>query len=220
MLRASIVGLGFISALGIVSGCGGSSPPPATPTPAAAVAPEKPASATTTAAAPSNADKASTASTTEASSGEKPTRPTHEILQLKDTLFKLNFEESDRGKTAAAACDQKAGDQPKKRSACMSAARDAIDVADGYQVQRAGDDWIWKAVRLRGSKLTTLSKTPFEFADETDNTIVVKFNGKAPRNMPAELKIGVPSDYRIVIPDARYGQLMYEAKVGIASGGD
>jgi hypothetical protein len=152
----------------------------------------------------------------EASGGEKPTRPPHEILQLKDTLFKLNFEESERGRGAAESCDRQAAGQPKKRSACMAQARDAVDVADGYQVQHVGDDWVWKAVRQRGNRLVAISKTPFEFGRETDNSITLNLQGKK----TSELKIGVPSDYRIVITDARYGQLVYEAKVGIATGGD
>jgi hypothetical protein len=155
-----------------------------------------------------------------AANGDKPTRPPHEILQLKDTLFKLNFEESERGIAASSACEQKAAGQPKKRSACMAQARDSLDTAEGYQVQLVGDDWIWKAVRLQGNRLITLYKAQFEFGEETDNAITIKFVGKPGKNLPSELKIGVPSDYRIVLTDPKYGQLVYEAKVGIAPGAD
>jgi hypothetical protein len=222
MFRTASVGLAVFCSLGFALGCGGAAQPAATPAAAVTPSSEKATPATSTTAEPkADANKTASASTTaEPASGEKPTRPPHEILQLKDTIFKLNFDESDRGKTASGACDQKAGDQPRKRSACMSAARDALDVADGYQVQHVGDDWVWKAVRLRGNHLTTISKTPFEFGTETENSIVIKFLGKPAKNMTAEVKIEVPSDYRIVLPDSRYGQVVYEAKVGIASGGE
>jgi hypothetical protein len=217
MLRSWSVSLG--AACAVVLSCGGSSPPASSPasaksTPAAAV--EK--HGTTGEVPPAAAPAASTAASD--STGEKPTRPPHEILQLKDTIFKFNFDESERGRIASETCDQKAASDPRKRSACMSAARDALDVPDGYQLQRVGDDWMWKAVRLRGARLTTLSKTPIEFGAETDDSIVVKFLGKPSKNLPPELKVAVPSDYRIVLTDARYGDLVYEAKVGIASGGD
>jgi len=218
--RTVLCGLGALAFF--ASHCGGSSPAPQSPKGSSG----GPALASSVSPANANA-KASHPSTTaeappaEASSGEKPTRPPHEILQLKDTLFKLNFEESERGQTAATACDQKAGDTPKKRSACMTQARDAIDVADAYQVQRLGDDWLWKAVRLRGNRLITLSKDVFEFGEETDNSIAIKFQGKPPKGFASsEVKISVPSDYLIVVPDTRYGRLVYEAKVGIAGGGD
>lgn len=221
MLSNRIVSLGAVCALVLAAACGGSSAHPTLAsgattqhTPAASV--EK--TGTTGEATPASAAPATTAAAD--SSGEKPTRPPHEILQLKDTLFKLNFEESDRGRTAAEACEQKASSDPRKRSACMSSARDAIDVPDAYQLVRVGDDWMWKAVRLRGKTLTALSKTPIEFGAETDNSIVVKFLGKPSKNLPQELKVSVPSDYRIVISDSRYGDLVFEAKVGIASGGD
>jgi hypothetical protein len=214
--RTVLCGLGALAFF--ASHCGGSSPHPQSPAGGPALA---------SAVSPANA-KASQPSTTteaaqpaEASGGEKPTRPPHEILQLKDTLFKLNFEESERGQAAATTCDQKAGDQPKKRSTCMAQARDALDVADGYQVQRLGEDWLWKAIRLRGNRLITLSKDVFEFGEETDNSIAIKFQGKPPRGFASqEVKISVPSDYLIVLTDPRYGRLVYEAKGGISSGGE
>jgi hypothetical protein len=211
--------LGSVSALALLAvHCGGSAPAASgpKPTPAAAVQNESLAANSSKAATDTNAAPAAGASTE--ATGEKPTRPPHEILQLKDTLFKLNFEESERGQTAAAGCDQKSGGIPKKRSACMSQARDAIDVPDGYQIQHVGDDWVWKTVRLRGNHLITLSHTVFEFGEETENSIAVKFQSKPNKNLPAELKVSVPSDYVIVLTDPRYGRLVYEAKVGIAGG--
>jgi hypothetical protein len=217
--RTVLSGLGALAFFALH--CGGSSPPAQSPTGSSG----GPALASSVSPAKAKATQPSTTAEAsqpaEASSGEKPTRPPHEILQLKDTLFKLNFEESDRGQTAATACDQKAGDTPKKRSACMTQARDALDIADAYQVQRQGEDWLWKAVRLRGNRLITLSKDVFEFGEETENSIAIKFQGKPPKGFASsEVKISVPSDYLIVVPDARYGRLVYEAKVGIASGGE
>jgi hypothetical protein len=103
----------------------------------------------------------------------------------------------------------------------MTQARGALDIIDGFQIQPAGEGWLLKAIRLRGNQIVALSKTPFEFGEETDNAITLKFQGRpAGRNWPSELKIAVPSDYSFVVTDPKYGQLVYEAKVGIASGGD
>lgn len=220
--------LRWFGCLGVVSlslsACGGGSasePPPKASEPAtagSAKAPEATAAAdagSATAPAPAEA-KAETAAPVK--EGPKPTRPPHDVLVQKDTLFMLNFDESEAGKAAEASCN-KASKDTKALAACIGKERAKID-ADGHGFKKDKEgNLTWVVVHRQGKIMLTIHKLHMAFGNETDNTIVVKpegkDKGKKPGHPPGDFTVEIPSDYRIVITDPRFGKLVYEAKIGL-----
>lgn len=207
----------------LVSACGGGSasqPPTSTaetPPPAgSAKAPEAATAADAGAQATSTETKTEPAPT--AKDEPKPSRPAHDVLTQKDTLFMLSFDDSDAGKAADASCSKSAKD-PKAVAACVGKERAKID-ADGHGFKKDKDgNLTWVVVHRQGKILLTIHKLHMAFGAETDNTIVVKpegkDTGKKAGRAPGEFTVSVPSDYRIVISDPRFGKLVYEAKIGL-----
>jgi hypothetical protein len=154
-----------------------------------------------------------------AKDGPKPTRPPHDVLVQKDTLFMLNFDESDAGKAAEATCSKAGGKDPKALATCMGKERAKIE-ADGHGFKKDKEgNLTWVVVRRQGKIMVTLHKLHAAFGNETDNTIVVKpegkDTGKKAGRTPGEFSVDVPSDYRIIISDPHFGKLVYEAKIGL-----
>jgi hypothetical protein len=161
------------------------------------------------------APKAETHSTKPAS------RPPREVLELKDTVFFLAYNESDLGKAAAASCAKSAGKTPKAMAACMAKAHEQVDEGYRFEQDKEGTLW-WLVVNRKGNTLVTLHRVRFEYGAETDTTIVIKPEGKDAgskpwRKPPSEVKFDVPNEYRIIVHDPERGKLVYEAKVGIAN---
>jgi len=148
----------------------------------------------------------------------KPSRPPHDVLTQKDTLFMLNFDESDAGKAAQESCSKSTKD-PKSLATCIGKERAKID-ADGHGFKKDKEgNLTWVVVHRQGKILLTIHKMHMAFANETDNTIVVKpegkDTGKRPGGVGGDFTVDVPSDYRIVIGNSRVGKLVYEAKIGL-----
>jgi hypothetical protein len=152
---------------------------------------------------------------------EKPTRPVRQILEAADTVYFLSYEESDPGKTAEPVCAKESGGDPQKNSACMSKAREKLE-GGGYRFKKnpKGEVLTCTILRRQGNSLSTVHKFRYKYGEETENSIVIKVDGKDEgpakwEKLPSEFKVEVPNDYMMVIQDPKYGRMVYYAKVGI-----
>jgi hypothetical protein len=225
MKTQSLRMIGCWAAAMAIAACGGGS---ASAPPAAGSEKASPAGSASVAGAGSTPDGGAAAETpspeakTETAPAKKdepkPSRPVHDVLTQKDTLFMLNFDESDAGKAAESSCSKSTKD-PKSLATCIGKERAKID-ADGHGFKKDKEgNLTWVVVHRQGKVLLTIHKMHMTFANETDNTIVVKpegkDTGKRPGGVGGDFTVDVPSDYRIVISNQRLGKLVYEAKIGL-----
>jgi hypothetical protein len=226
MRTQSLRTIGWLAVGWMVSACGGGSTaePPAK---AGAAAPSASSAKAPEAAPGSDGGAVSEPAPTEKKAdglppgkeGPKPSRPPHDVLTQKDTLFMLSFDESDAGKAADATCNKAGSKDPKKVATCIGKERGQIE-ADGHGFKKDKEGKLtWVVVHRQGNILLTIHKMHMTFANETDNTISVKPEGKDTGKKPGkgagDFTVEVPSDYRIVISDPRFGKLVYEAKIGL-----
>jgi hypothetical protein len=151
---------------------------------------------------------------------EKPSRPVRQLLETKDTVFFLSFEDSDPGKNAETACAKTAGTDPEKNAACIAKARQPFEGL-GYRFTRSPkDETTFTIVRRQANSLAVLHKFRYAYSAESDSSTVIKLEGKDEgpikwEKIAPELKVEVPNDYTIVVRDPKHGRLVYAAKVGI-----
>jgi hypothetical protein len=209
-----------------VAGCGGGATPPAeSPSGASEKSAAAPKAATEAKAEPAPAPEAKAAPAPAAAAdngaAQRSGREPREILELKDNVFFFSFEESDVKQAAEAQCAKQGGNDPKKTAACMSKARNEYD-GDGHRfTQDKTGDWWWTVVKRKGKTLNTVHKVRYQYGDQSGNTVVIKPEGRdegASRwaRPPSEVKIEVPTEYRIVVQDPKQGKMVYEAKAIVA----
>lgn len=143
-------------------------------------------------------------------------RPASEILLAEDTVFALQFAQSEPGERAEEACDQKYRDNPQKYNQCM---RDHARKIKGdilsFKKELDGS-WVWTTSHKQGSTLRKISSVKFEVAEEKGNIVKLKLL----RGSQGTVEIEVPNDYSIVVPHPVHGKLVYEAKIGIVGTGE
>jgi hypothetical protein len=205
--------------------CGGGTPPPAMPDPApqASAAPAGSGDPTVGMQASNEPQSAPPEPPAKPPAQdivlEKPTRPVRSILESADSVYFVNYEESDVGKTAETNCAKESGGDPQKNSACMSKARQNLE-GIGYRFKKKGEVTTCTMLRRQGNTLTTLHKFRYKYGDETETSVVIKMDGKDDgpnkwEKIPSEFKVEIPNDYTMVIQDPKYGRLVYNAKAGI-----
>jgi hypothetical protein len=217
--------LAFLFLAAAFTACGGSTPPAESPPsePAAAASAGAPAAS---AAAPAETPAAPTAAEP-GKKGDAPAsapsgkRSARDILELKDTVFFLAFEESDPKKVAEASCTKSAGKNAKKMTACMAKAREQADEGYRFEQEKDGTNW-WLVVHRKGNALVNVHKVKFEYGAESETSVTIKPEGKDTgtkpwKKPPAEIKFDVPNDYRIIVHDPEHGKMVYEAKSGIGT---
>ena len=106
-------------------------------------------------------------------------------------------------------------------AACISRERAKIE-ADGHGFKKEDEGkFTWSVIQRKGKNVVNLHKMLVTQVSETENTIVLKPEGKdtgtKAGKTPGEFTVDVPSDYRIVITDPKWGKLVYEAKIGLVS---
>lgn len=211
--------------LSLLIACGGSTPAAESPKPAATEA--EAASETPAPDAKDESAEPAEAKPTEAKKAEskpaetpKPTRSAQDILTAPDVMFMFSFNDSDLKQAAESKCSTSVGKDPKKMNACMAKARKAVDI-DGYRFKEKDGKWWWLAVRTQGKVVHTVHKFEIEFGPEKAGEVTIKPKGKdlgsAPGRTPGSVTILVPNEYQIVLNDPKFGKLVYEAKIGIAS---
>lgn len=230
--RGSFLGLWLCTSL-LVTACGGGAKPAESAESVGEQKPpgalDKPADSAKSDAKP-DADKAEAKSDAKpdaaksdakpADDGPKATRTPTDIITAPDVLFLFSFNDSDAKQASEDKCDKKAGNDPKKKNECMAAERKNFP-PDGHRFKKDGNQWWWITVRQNGNRLVTMHKIPFEFGEETPNSITLKPTGKdkgqAPMNVPAKVVIEVPNDYQIALKDPKLGRLVFQAKIGVVS---
>jgi len=220
--------------LSLLCACASTTPPAASPTADPAQGPNAPQAAPAQGAAPAagasgeaatqaqNAPPAGSeaAESAPASPLEKPSRPVRQILETKDTVFFLSFEDSDPGKNAEASCAKTSADDPQKNASCLAKARQPFEGL-GYRFTRnLKDETMFTILRRQGNSLAVQHKFRFTYGKESEAAAVIKLEGKDEgpvkwEKVPPELKLEVPNDYTIVVQDPKHGRLVYAAKVGI-----
>jgi hypothetical protein len=230
--RRTTLGPLFFAALTFAA-CGGKTPPAESPPEPAAASSAGAGAGTSAPAASAAAPSETPAEPGAADQGKKAAgaapaagapsskRSARDILELKDTVFFLSFEESDPKKAAEASCNKSAGKNAKKMAACMAKAREQADEGYRFEQEKDGTNW-WLVVHRKGNALVNVHKVKFEYGAESDTSVTIKPEGKDTgtkpwKKPPAELKFEVPNDYRIIVHDPEHGKLVYEAKSGIGS---
>jgi len=216
---------GLIVGLSSLAGCAGTSPQPssaesaaAQPQPAAAAAPA-PAheEAKTPPAAPVAADSA--APEDEARDGlRKASRPPLDLLTGNNVVYVLNFTNSPKGEAVKAQCESQA--EPAAVRECVASERNKIAVESVRFVKDQHGQYWWVTYNRYKGNLLKWHKLQFlpgkEDADTISLSLVGKDKGIAPMaHVPASLKVELPNDYSIVISDPEYGDMLYDAKIGL-----
>jgi len=211
---------GFVTLSALLIACGEAPPPPAAAPTAAPPTPSASESAAPAVEAPV-APEAKSAPVKPVAAEDttlKPTQKPRDILTGGGTMFMLQFEASDPGKTAPDKCKGE-GDDAKK-AACVQKIREKLQ-ADAMKFRKdAGGKWYWHSMLKKGEQYLFSHKVPFEFGEETDRSIVLKTRGAdigiSPWGVvPKEVKIEVVNDYTITLMDPQAGKLVFEAKIGM-----
>jgi hypothetical protein len=216
LIRPIVVCVGLAA---FASGCGGSQSEAKEPSESAAEEPAKsePEEKKSEAAAePKEKEK-------EAPAPAEPEnkRSLEDILTREDVMYSFSFNASEPYQEAEKKCDEKAKDDPKKKSECMSKASAKFDTElISFEKDKEAENKYWYVVSLRkGDKLTALHKIPVDFGEEKGTSITIKPTGKdkgtKPSGNPKEITIDVPSESEIVITDPTHGKMVYQAKMGM-----
>jgi hypothetical protein len=214
----------------LLAACGGSAPPAEAPKDNSAEAkPKEPPADDAKADAKDDADKADAKSDskgdakkadTKPDDSAKPKRSAQDILTAPDVVFMVSFNDSDVKQAAETKCTASAGNDPKKMSACMTKARQSLDV-DGYRLKQKDGQWWLYAIRTKGKTVKTVHQFAIDFGPEKEGSVEIKPKGKdtstASGRVPAPFTIEVPNEYQISLTDPKLGKLVYEAKIGVAS---
>lgn len=227
-MRNNILGpLSILSGLLSLAACGaattsaGSAPATAeekqaAPQTAAATTPESPPAEAKTA-APAQDEGAKPAS--EARDGlRKASRPPLELLTGNNVVYVFNFAGSAKGEAAKAQCEGQS-DMAAARE-CVAKERGKIPVESVRFVKdEHGQYWYVAYNRYKGN-LLKWHKVQFmpgkEDADTISLSLVGKDKGIAPMaKVPASLKVELPNDYSIVVSDPEFGNMMFDAKIGL-----
>jgi hypothetical protein len=216
-------------ALSLLIACGAAAPSPAS-APATPVSAEAKTSAPQAAAAAAPADPAKEAAP-ETAKDESPkpadeprdglrkaSRPPLDLLTGNNVVYVFNFSGSAKGEAAKAQCESQ-GDPPAVRE-CVAAERAKIAVESARFVKDAHGQYWWVTYNRYKGNLLKWHKLQFlpgkEDADTISLTLVGKDKGIAPMpHVPASLKIELPNDYSIVVSDPEYGDMLFDAKIGL-----
>jgi hypothetical protein len=225
---------------GVMLACAGSPPAPtapAQPPPAAAptgsaAAPEQESAAAGASAAPSDeepaeapepaeatdsADEADTGAPAEPAPAEKPPPPS-ETITATGVIFMLDYQGSDVAEAAKKKCGEEAGDDMDKRAECLERERDGFKAdALRFKQKRGADEVRWIIYRRDGGALKEVHNGRYQFAGESAKSVDLKLKGGAMGARPlfagrSKITLSVPSTYRLIINDPRYGRLVYKAR--------
>ncbi len=194
-------------------------PPTASTAPATPVAPS--AEATKPAPPADDKAKATTATPTEASSGSQPSQSPADSLTAARVAFLIDYANSEAKVKAQANCEKDPKkDDPAAKAACMQKARSQF-LADVLVFQKDKKGHITLTIYKRNdSELKEVYIAPVSFANETPNSLHIKFTGGGSGQRPLfknsnSPTISMPNDYTIELEDSEYGKLRYDAKIGL-----
>lgn len=218
-------------AISLLIGCGAAAPPPASPPvsgEAQTAAPQAAAAATPAPSADAAKDSAPAAEAPKEESAKpadeprdglrKASRPPLDLLTGNNVVYVFNFSGSAKGEAAKAQCEG-AGDPPAVRE-CVATERAKVAVESARFVKDEHGQYWWVTYNRYKGNLLKWHKVQFlpgkEDADTISLTLVGKDKGIAPMaHVPASLKIELPNDYSIVVSDPEYGDMLFDAKIGL-----
>jgi hypothetical protein len=153
--------------------------------------------------------------------GSHPSQTPVAVLTATTVSFLVDYNNSEARQWAEAACarDAKATDAEAK-AACRQKAREKF-LPDVLVFQRdARKNYSLVIYKRSGVDLKEVSASMIEFADETANSVRLKFKGGGHGQRPifkgqTSVLLSVPNDYTLAVEDAELGKLTYEAKVGL-----
>ena len=220
-----------ISAISLLAGCGAAAPQAASAparTEAKTAAPQAAAAATPAAspdapqaaqAAPEPSPEESSKPADEPGDGlRKASRPPLDLLTGNNVVYVFNFSGSARGEAAKTQCESQ-GD-PAAVHECLATERGKVAVESVRFVKDEHGQYWWVTYNRYKGNLLKWHKVQFlpgkADADSISLTLVGKDKGIAPMaHVPASLKIELPNDYSIVASDPEYGDMLFDAKIGL-----
>src|SRR5450755_1652479 len=165
----------------LLAACGGSAPPAETPKAADTSAQDTPKEKPADDAKPAAGDDADKSDakpdakddSKKSDDSPKPTRSAQDILTAPDVVFMVSFNDSDVKQAADTKCTASSGNNPKKMSACMTKARQSLDV-DGYRLKQKDGQWWLFAIRTKGKTVKTVHKFAIDFGPEKEGSVDIK----------------------------------------------
>lgn len=141
-----------------------------------------------------------------------------DIITSPDTAFLINYASSAPIEAARRTCAEKSGGDPGAQAKCLSDARDAFK-ADVIRFRKDGAHWSWTVYKRAGNRLDEVSSGRVALTEASPSTVNVKFvTDKGMRPLlknKRETVLSVPNDYSFEVDDADWGNLKYEAKIGL-----
>jgi hypothetical protein len=150
----------------------------------------------------------------------KASRPPLEQLTGNNVVYVLNFADSKVGTSAKERCESQNSDNPAAARECIAKERGKLPVESVRFVKSASGQYWWVTYnRYKGNLLKWHSiqflpgKTD---ADAVSLTLTGKDKGIAPiPHVPPSLNVALPNDYSIIISDPDYGEMVFDAKIGL-----
>ena len=148
----------------------------------------------------------------------KASRPPVELLTNSNATFILNFPDSAPGKSAKEECEAASGDKGEI-SACLQKARSKIPIESLRFVKKGSEYW-WITLNRYKGNLLKWHIIQFQVGEEKSDWVALKPLGKdkgiAPMpRVPRTLEIELPNDFSIVMKDPEFGNLTFDAKIGV-----
>jgi hypothetical protein len=188
----------------------------ATTTPAASAADAAPSQASQ----PKEASQETTKPADEARDGlRKASRPPLDLLTGNNVVYVFNFTSSAVGSAAKEQCESRADNTASARE-CVAKERGKIPVESVRFVKDGFGQYWWVTLNRYKGNLLKWHKIQFVPGKQDDDSVSLTLTGKdkgiAPMpHVPNALNVELPNDYSIVISDPEYGQMMYDAKIGL-----
>ncbi|HET7543691.1 MAG TPA: hypothetical protein VFK05_27650 [Polyangiaceae bacterium] len=149
----------------------------------------------------------------------KASRPPLDLLTGNNVVYVFNFPGSAVGTTAKEQCESRS-DNPAHARECVAKERSKIPVESVRFVKDGHGQYWWVTLNRYKGNLLKWHKIQFVPGKQDDDSVSLTLTGKdkgiAPMaRVPASLKVELPNDYSIVISDPEYGEMMYDAKIGL-----
>lgn len=161
------------------------------------------------------------ASSPQAASSSQPSQSPGDILTAPRVAFLIDYPNSEAKTKAQAACEKEPKhDDPAIMGACLQKARKQF-LPDVLVFQKDKKDHVTLTIYKRNdSELKEVYVAPVAFADATDTSVKLKFKGGGSGQRPLfrntnSPTLNLPNDYSLEIDDPEFGNLKYDAKIGL-----
>ena len=167
---------------------------------------------------PAGSDSASSA---EHRGTAQPSQSPADALTAARVAFLIDYANSDAKTKALANCEKDPKkDDPTAKAACMQKARSQF-LPDVLVFLKDKKGHVTLTIYKRNdSQLKEVYVAPVSFADETPNSLRLKFKGGGSGQRPLfkntnSPMLNMPNDYTLEVEDSEFGKLRYDAKIGL-----